>query len=309
MGGLAHGLDGIGVVVPEVPLRRRCRRDRPSSTASSPCSTIRSNPYWPRTRPGRRRRLEIEDRVVVVGVIRLGPHLTHGTQAEWLRHRPARPRRPSPMSCDQHRHRVAENQWGLTFLPLVAGSRRRQNYCHVHRSHRPPGSRCWDRPPGHPERRIRHPPRAPQPLDPFSRTPRGLIPHATHETPGPTGLGGLVRVRLGYLAVRIRLDLGLASGVSSLRSVAHLGAGELLAQSLQGLVRGQRAASARSADSEPRSSCPRRRPRRRPSRRPRSASCGLPSARAPRRTASPTSARASSKPSCHSPVSGSKPSG
>ena len=92
-----------------------------SAASSSPCSTCRSNPRTRAQPPGTRRDdLEVEDGVVVLGVVGLGPHLAQRAEPERL-----------GLLLDDHGDLlhgdsvprvVAGNQLTLAFLPLVAGT-------------------------------------------------------------------------------------------------------------------------------------------------------------------------------------------
>jgi hypothetical protein len=68
---------------------------------------------------------EVEDGIVVLGVVGLGPHLTDGTQTEGFG--PVLHDHGDVLHAGQHRTEVAVNQRRVSFLPLVAETRRRQN--------------------------------------------------------------------------------------------------------------------------------------------------------------------------------------
>ena len=117
-----HGLQHRRVVVEELVLRAQADqvgvRDRlePALDVQVVVGAARA--------PGPGRGVhdpEVEDRVVVLGVVGLAPHLDQRAEPERLG--PVLHDHGHLLHAAQHAPDVAENQRTMTFLPLVAGSR------------------------------------------------------------------------------------------------------------------------------------------------------------------------------------------
>jgi hypothetical protein len=125
IGRLPYCLDGSRVVVAEVPLRDDAHQvGRLQCLESVLDEQVETGRALDAPRFGGAHG-EVEHRVVVLGVVWLGPDLTDGTQAEGfgsLLHDHG-----NVLHASQHHTDVAVNQWGVSFLPLVAGSRWREN--------------------------------------------------------------------------------------------------------------------------------------------------------------------------------------